>query len=91
MFLAIVRLLSASSLIWAATTENPFPASPARAASIDAFSDKRLVCEAIWRMFSVSDWICAASLLFSIDCSKVFLISLIMATAFVFSFSISVL
>jgi len=38
---------SASFLISSATTENPFPASPALAASIAAFKAKRLVCSAI--------------------------------------------
>ena len=37
----------ASSLTSSATTENPFPCSPALAASIAAFNAKRLVCSAI--------------------------------------------
>lgn len=35
---------SASFLISSATTANPFPYSPALAASIDAFKARRLVC-----------------------------------------------
>ena len=38
---------SASLRISSETTANPLPASPALAASIDAFKDKRLVCSAI--------------------------------------------
>ena len=48
----------ASCLISSATTAKPLPASPALAASIDAFRDKRLVWEAIAE-------ICCASLLIS--------------------------
>jgi hypothetical protein len=38
---------SASFLISSATTANPFPCSPALAASIDALSAKRFVCSVI--------------------------------------------
>ena len=38
---------SANVRISSATTANPFPASPALAASIDAFKDNRFVCSAI--------------------------------------------
>ena len=44
---------SASFLIWSATTANPFPASPALAASIEALSAKRFVCEEIFKIVSV--------------------------------------
>ena len=37
---------SASFLISSATTENPFPASPALAASIAAFNANKFVCSA---------------------------------------------
>ena len=40
----------ASSLTSPATTAKPFPASPALAASMVAFSARRLVCSAIWLM-----------------------------------------
>lgn len=40
-------------LISSATTANPFPASPALAASIAAFRARRLVCFAIWLMLSM--------------------------------------
>ena len=39
--------VSESFLISSATTANPLPYSPALAASIDALSPKRLVCEEI--------------------------------------------
>jgi len=48
----------ASLPISSATTANPFPASPARAASIEAFRESRLVCSAIPPISS------AASLIF---------------------------
>ena len=38
---------SANLLTSAATTANPLPAYPALAASIDAFSESKLVCSAI--------------------------------------------
>ena len=44
---------SASCLIWSATTAKPLPASPALAASIDAFSASRLVWFEISRIISV--------------------------------------
>jgi len=40
-------VLSASFLTSSATTANPFPASPALAASIAAFKDSKLVCSEI--------------------------------------------
>ena len=44
----------ASVLISLATTANPFPADPARAASIVALSASRLVCDEISVMVSVT-------------------------------------
>ncbi|MPN59169.1 hypothetical protein SDC9_206889 [bioreactor metagenome] len=46
-FFADMDVSSASFLISSATTANPRPASPALAASIDAFKAKRLVCDEI--------------------------------------------
>src|SRR5690606_1192032 len=43
---------SANFLTSSATTENPFPASPALAASMAAFKAKRLVCSAMVLMLS---------------------------------------
>ena len=40
--------------IWSATTANPFPASPALAASIEAFNARRLVCDVIPSIVLVS-------------------------------------
>ena len=45
--LADLALSSDKERISSATTANPLPCSPALAASIDAFRDKRLVCEAM--------------------------------------------
>lgn len=49
---------SASFFISEATTTNPFPASPALAASIEAFRERRLVCSEtslmILRAFEIS-------------------------------------
>ena len=44
---AALELSSASFPISSATTANPFPASPARAASMEALSDRRFVWSAI--------------------------------------------
>ena len=61
-------LWSASWFTWLATTANPFPASPALAASIDAFNARRFVCDAISLMVSIIFSICMdASLISSID------------------------
>ena len=49
-----LALWSASSLIWLATTAKPRPDSPARAASMVAFRDRRLVWSA---MDSISEMI----------------------------------
>ena len=65
-------LVWASLLVSDATTANPFPASPARAASMDAFKDNRFVSSAIspivlvisviswdaWPTSSMADWSC---------------------------------
>lgn len=50
---AEAALSEASLPIWSATTANPFPASPALAASMEAFSDSRFVCEAISSMAEI--------------------------------------
>ena len=47
MLLSSLAVLSERVRISSATTAKPFPASPARAASIEAFNDKRLVCSDI--------------------------------------------
>ena len=52
MVLTALAVCPASPLTSAATTAKPFPASPARAASMVAFSDSRLVRLAISRMIS---------------------------------------
>ena len=44
---AACALWSASTVTWSATTANPFPASPALAASIEAFNASRFVWDAI--------------------------------------------
>ena len=54
MFALASALELASELISLATTANPFPLSPALAASIEAFSAKRLVSSAIDVIISVS-------------------------------------
>ena len=51
----------ASSLISLATTANPLPAEPARAASMVALSASRLVCDEISVMVSVTLPICCAA------------------------------
>ena len=67
-----------SFLIWSATTANPFPASPALAASIEALSANRLVREAI---SSISVIILPISLDISVICS------ISVSKTFIFSFS----
>ena len=58
-----VRLLvwSASCLISSATTANPFPTSPARAASIDALRARRFVWLEIAFIPSITSFICATT------------------------------
>ena len=72
-FWAALALSSARLLTSCATTEKPLPASPARAASIAAFKDKRLVCSAISSMLLIMSPIFAEPALISdiawiIDC-----------------------
>ena len=68
-------LSSASFLISSATTANPFPASPALAASIAAFRANRFVCSAIELIVSTIDQIFLALFLiiqeqpFSFSCA----------------------
>ena len=57
-FVSVLRVL-----ICSATTEKPFPASPALAASIDAFSARRLVWLEILSIFPVSCFTVANSVL----------------------------
>ena len=52
----------ARSLISLATTAKPFPASPARAASMVALSASKLVCSEISVMVSVTFPICLAAI-----------------------------
>jgi len=47
MAFAFSKLLSAKRLISCATTANPFPCSPALAASMEAFKESKLVLSAI--------------------------------------------
>ena len=60
---------SASFWIWDATTAKPLPCSPARAASMEAFKDRRFVSSAISVMISV------ASLIFNAEAFVVFVCS----------------
>ena len=68
----MLRLLSASCLISSATTATPFPASPALAASMEAFSAKRLVWLAMDKISSVSVLMTLTLLLLSTDVLKSF-------------------
>ncbi len=52
---------SAGDFTFAATTADPLPASPARAASIVAFSANRLFCSAISVMNMTTSPICSAA------------------------------
>jgi hypothetical protein len=56
-----IRGLLASDLTSVATTANPRPASPARAASMVAFSARRLVCSAIAVISLTTSPICWAA------------------------------
>ena len=56
--LAVTRLLSASCRISSATTANPFPASPALAASMEAFNARRFVWLAMLKILLVNSSIC---------------------------------
>ena len=84
--LATLRLSSASRRICSATTAKPLPASPALAASMDAFNASIFVCEAIFNISSVSSWILSTWRLFSMDLLRpsliLFTISLVLAMPF---------
>ena len=58
-----VSAVSVASLpISVATTANPLPDSPARAASMEAFSDSRLICSAMLDIDVASVLICSTVL-----------------------------
>lgn len=69
--------MSARTLISSATTAKPLPASPALAASIDAFNDKRFVWLVISKISPVSPLIFSTFLLSIKASSTAVLISLI--------------
>ena len=63
-FLISSSILTVASCVWVArpeisdaTTAKPLPASPARAASIDAFNESRLVSEVILLIISMMEYI----------------------------------
>ena len=62
-----------------ATTENPAPAAPARAASMEALTAMRLVEEDMLRMSSVRLRICSTLWLFSMAWSSMAMISAVLS------------
>ncbi len=60
---------SASFWIWEATTAKPLPCSPALAASMDAFRDRRLVSSAMEVIMVVASLIFMADSLVVLVCS----------------------
>ena len=65
---AASELCAAKTATWSATTAKPFPASPALAASMDAFKASRFVCADISFIVAIIFPIsCDASLISFID------------------------
>ena len=69
---AVVLDCSASLLICWATTANPRPASPALAASILAFKERRSVSSAIFWIIVIADWMDAIESFNVLICSAIF-------------------
>ena len=91
-FFAASALCAASVPTWVATTANPFPASPALAASMEAFKASRFVWEAMSLIVLMIELICCElSLIVSIACTTCCICSLLFVisspTIFAFSFA----
>ena len=74
-------VLSDNDLISCATTENPLPASPALAASIEAFKASKLVCSAIALIEPDISVICSITFVSSIAFSNFSLLTFAISMA----------